>query len=80
MTKPTRQDDMQKIAGEVAEYLYSLSDDCPKELRQPIDMLRQLINEEFVAKDKQISSQIIWDILKEGEWQPLTLKQDWELK
>lgn len=53
-------------AEKAANYLYSLNDDCPKELRQPIATLRQLINEEFVHKGKSVSSQFIWDILKKG--------------
>jgi hypothetical protein len=51
-------------AQKTVEYLYALSDDCPKELRQAIDTLRQITNEEFVHKDKSISSQLIWDLLK----------------
>jgi ribonuclease I len=53
-------------AQKTADYLYSLDDSCPPELRQAIATLRQLTNEEFVHKDKTISSQLIWDILKEA--------------
>jgi hypothetical protein len=53
-------------AQKTVDYLYSLDDSCPPELRQAIGILRQLTNEEFVHKDKTISSQLIWDILKEA--------------
>ena len=47
------------------DYLYKIEGDVTPEQYQVIDRLRQLINEEFVGKDRQISSQIIYDILKE---------------
>lgn len=53
-------------AQKTVDYLYSLDDSCPPELRQAIATLRQLTNEEFVHKDKTISSQLIWDILKDS--------------
>lgn len=53
-------------AKKTVEYLYSLSDDCPPELAKAIDRLRQIINEEFIHSNKTISSQIIWDLLKES--------------
>lgn len=63
MTQPESYED---AAERAANYLYSIPDDCPKELRVPIGQLRQMINEEFVHKGKSVSSQLIWDMLKPG--------------
>ena len=49
-----------------ADYLYKIEGDCSPELYQAIDRLRQLTNEEFVGKNKQVSSQLIYDILIEA--------------
>lgn len=48
-----------------ANYLYKIDGEVTPEQYQAISMLRQLINEEFVGKDKLVSSQFIYDILKE---------------
>lgn len=53
-------DELEKVAN----HLYSLSDDCPAELRQGIATVRQIVNEEFVAKCETIGSQTIWKLLK----------------
>jgi hypothetical protein len=55
---------IEDAAKKTAEYLYSISADCPPELASAIDMLRQLINEAYVHDGKMISSQAIWDALK----------------
>ena len=49
-----------------ADYLYKIVGDCSPELYQAIDRLRQLTNEEFVGKNKQVSSQLIYDTLIEA--------------
>ena len=43
--------------------LYSIEGDCPPELAQVFDLLRQLINEEFVHKNTFITSQNLYDVL-----------------
>ena len=43
--------------------LYSIEGDCPPELAQVFDLLRQLINEEFVHKSAFITSQNLYDVL-----------------
>lgn len=43
--------------------LYSIKGECPEELAQIFSMLRQLINEEFVHKNKLITTQDIYDVL-----------------
>lgn len=48
-----------------ANYLYKIDGDVTPEQAKAIGMLRQLINEEFVGKDKRVSSQLIYDMLKE---------------
>lgn len=45
--------------------LYKIDDDCTLEQHEAIGQLRQLINEVFVAQKRQISSQVIYDMLKE---------------
>ncbi len=43
--------------------LYEIEGDVSKELYQRIDSLRQLINEEFVHRNKLVSSQFLYDML-----------------
>lgn len=45
--------------------LYKLEEGVDSKVAARIAILRQLINEEFVAKNKQISSQNIYDVLRE---------------
>ena len=47
---------------ETTDYLYKIDGECPPELYQAIDTLRQLINEEF-KPEKSLSSQFIYDII-----------------
>ena len=61
---PIKNKDLIAAAKATTDYLYSLDDTCPPEMRVKIGHLRQLINEEFVGKNKSVSSQLIWDILK----------------
>lgn len=66
MNPPNHQaarDDIAEAAKKTADYLYTIKGDCPKDLYQAIGRLRQLINEEFVGKDKSVSSQLIYDII-----------------
>lgn len=60
MTTP---DNINVAAQKTVDYLYKIEGDCSPELYQVIDRLRQLINEEFVGKNKSVSSQVIYDIL-----------------
>lgn len=62
IVKITQQAVVDEAVKKSADYLYSLPKDCPEELTKAIDTLRQLINEEFVIKDKNISSQLIYDL------------------
>lgn len=67
MNKQT--DKLDGAAERVVKYLYHIDGDCSPELYRLIDTLRQLINEEFVGKDKSVSSQFLFDII-----QPALLK------
>lgn len=52
-----------------ADYLYTVDtkgNPSDPELLQAFGQLRQMINEEFVGKEKQVSSQLIYDILSEA--------------
>lgn len=53
-----------KSAHDTVNYLYPIKEDVSPEVYQAIATLRQLINEEFVGKNKTVSSQFIYDILK----------------
>lgn len=50
-------------AQEAIDYLYTLPDETEPWLAKGIDMLRQLINEEFVAKDNMVGNQFLYDML-----------------
>lgn len=55
----------------IVDYLYKIEESevigkISPEMFQAISTLRQLINEEFVAKDRQVSSQLIYDIITRG--------------
>lgn len=58
-------EDLDSAIQKTANYLYKIDGEVTPEQYQAISMLRQLINEEFVGKDKLVSSQFIYDILKE---------------
>lgn len=47
------------------EKLYKLEADCTPEAKVAIGLLRQLINEEFVPKNRLVPSQMIYDMLKD---------------
>lgn len=55
---------IEKAVQKTVDYLYKVDGDCSDEAYQAIATLRQLINEEF-KPEKSISSQFIYDILKE---------------
>lgn len=46
--------------------LYRLEEGVDPYIATKIGILRQLINEEFVSKNKLVSSQFIYDVLKDG--------------
>lgn len=46
-------------------YLYKIDGDVTPEQAVAIGQLRQMINEEFVRNKKSVSSQLIYDMLKE---------------
>lgn len=52
-------------AQKAMDYLYRIDGGVTPEQAIVIGRLRQLINEEFVLKNEQVSSQLIYDILKE---------------
>ncbi len=62
-------DELDEAARKTVNYLYVIEDssvdgkDIDPGLFEAIGRLRQLTNEEFVGKDKTISSQIIYDII-----------------
>lgn len=58
-------DDLEKAAQTTADYLYKIEGVLTPQQALAIGNLRQLINEEFVATGKQISSQFIYDILRD---------------
>lgn len=58
-------EDLDSAIQKTANYLYKIEGEVTPEQYQAISMLRQLINEEFVRNQKQVSSQLIYDILKE---------------
>lgn len=58
-------EDLDSAIQKTANYLYKIEGEVIFEQYQAISKLRQLINEEFVGKDKQVSNQLIYDILKE---------------
>lgn len=64
MPENTRSSELEESLQNVANHLYSLSDDCPDEIAMAVALLRQLINEEYLHKGKTVGSQFIWDILK----------------
>ena len=58
-------DKYDKALRDTADYLYKIEGTLTPVQAQAIGQLRQLINEVFVAKGKQVSSQFIYDQLKE---------------
>lgn len=66
-SSPIKKNELDKLndaARKTAEYLYSIDPTCPDEFASRIATLRQLINEEYIGKNRTISSQFIYDILK----------------
>ena len=57
--------DAVEAAQETADYLYAIKGKVTPKQATAIGFLRQLINEEFVPHKRQVSSQMIYDILKE---------------
>ena len=55
--------DPKDLIETTANYLYHIDGDCSPELYGAIALLRQLINEEFLDKNKTVSSQFIFDII-----------------
>lgn len=54
--------DAEELLTKVAD-LYKIEGEVSPEIATAIDILRQLINEEFVPRGKMVSSQLIYDIL-----------------
>ena len=64
-SRPTpTQVDIENAAQKTIDYLYKIKGDCSPELYEAIATLRQLINEEYLHKNKLVSSQFIYDVLK----------------
>jgi len=63
MTNNETSKDLEAAVKETADYLYNIKGDVTAEQYLAIDRLRQLINEEFIGKDKTVSSQFIYDII-----------------
>lgn len=59
----SNEDELDKAFRETAKYLYPIKGDVSPEIGKAIATLRQLINEEFLHKDKSVSSQFIYDII-----------------
>lgn len=57
-------DDVAAAAQKTADYLYKIEGKLTPAQAEAIGTLRQMINEEFVGKGKQVSSQFIYDMLK----------------
>lgn len=55
--------ELDKAAKKAVDYLYNIDGEVSPELYRAIDRLRQLVNEEFVGKNKSVSSQLIYDII-----------------
>lgn len=55
--------DISKLAQKTIDYLYTIDGEIEPELAQAIAMLRQIINEEFIARNKLVSSQLIYDLI-----------------
>ena len=62
--KTPTQVDIENAAQKTIDYLYKIEGDCSPELYEAIATLRQLINEEYLHKNKSVSSQFIYDVLK----------------
>jgi len=58
----SKEEDFREAVGSVMD-LYKIDGECSPELAAAFGTLRQLINEEFLHKNKFISSQLIYDIL-----------------
>ena len=58
-------EDLDSAIQKTANYLYKIEGEVTPEQYQAISKLRQLINEEFVRNQKQVSNQLIYDMLKE---------------
>ncbi len=54
--------DAEELLTKVAD-LYKIEGEVSSEVATAIDILRQLINEEFVPRGKMVSSQFIYDIV-----------------
>ena len=64
MTKSARDKVLDDTTLEnIAHKLYTIDGDCSPGLRKAIDTTRQLINEEFVHNKKQVTSQVIYDLM-----------------
>ena len=64
-SRPTpTQVELENAAQKTIDYLYKIKGDCSPELYEAIATLRQLINEEYLHKNKSVSSQFIYDVLK----------------
>lgn len=64
-SEPFDKDAYLLAAEKVASYLYQIDGNVTEAQTIAIGQLRQMVNEEFVAKGKQVSSQLIYDMLKE---------------
>lgn len=64
-------DNIDIAVQKTVDYLYTIKGECSPELYTAINRLRQLINEEFVGKNKLVSSQLIFDILEQAIQQEL---------
>ena len=64
-TSNTDHDETLKESMENYIKLVTIKEDITPEQYQAIDHLRQLINEEFIGKDKMISSQTIYNMLED---------------
>jgi hypothetical protein len=53
--------ELEKLKSSLTK-LYDIDADCPKELRQAIGILRQLLNEEY-NPSRPVTSQFIYDII-----------------
>lgn len=56
---------IEQALKDTTDYLYKVDGDITPEQYKAIGLLRQLINESFIGKKKLISSQVIYDILKD---------------
>ena len=55
---------LEDAINETANYLYNIDGKVIPKQAIAIANLRQIINEEYVSKGKQVSSQLIYDLLK----------------